>query len=186
MYITKFLITILFLFLVACANDYSDIGSFRVVTASSLGCQAKNEFYYIDRDKPNSKPIFLGNCFTPGYITKNFHMPSDPSCFAVSEDGSSMVYFHWPNLCGAIDAAKNKPGGVYRYNSTIGESQLYSDNQVTQLWSSLPIDSHSIRVKYHGSEPSHSGAVCAQTIVISASDGEVAEGEPNKASYKCR
>ena len=112
-------------------------------------------------------------------------MPGDPSCFAVSEDGSSIVYFHRPMWCGAGEKARKKPGGVYRYTAGGGDSLLYSEEQVGQVWSSSPTGPHSIRVSWISAEPSRSGAVCSQHLIIAANGDESPNGKPTTI-HGCR
>lgn len=168
---------------VACSGEQHDAGSYRIVTKSDglfgLSCQPRTEFYYVDRSTVGAKPAYLGTCGTPRFVTESLGMPGDPSCFALAEDGSALVYFHRPDWCGAGDTAASKPGGVYRHSVAAGDRLLYSDrDQVSQVWSRAAIGPHSIRVAWKSDMPSHSGAVCSQKLVIGADGGETPEGAP--------
>ena len=166
----------------ACAAEYEDVGQYRVVTATDgffgLRCQPRTEFYLLDRSPTGTKPVYLGTCSTPRFVTEHMHMPGDPSCFAVSEEGDALVYFHRPNWCGAGDKARRKPGGVYRHSEASGDTLLYSEEQVGQIWSRVDLEPRSIRVAWRGAEPSRGGAVCSQNLIIKADGSEVPEGEP--------
>lgn len=173
----------------ACAGEHMDAGSYRIVTATDgllgLRCQPRTELYFIDRSSPTAEPVYLGTCGTPRFVTEHLHVPGDPSCFAVSEDGSSLVYFHRPKWCGAGDKALRKPGGVYRHSVANGDTLWYSEDQVGQIWSRTPIEPHSIRVGWHSTDTSRSGAVCSQDLIIAAGGGETPEGEPDTV-HGCR
>lgn len=166
----------------ACSAEYEDVGRYRVVTATDgffgLRCQPRTEFYWLDRSPAGAKPMYLGTCSTPRFVTEHMHMPGDPSCFAASEDGTALVYFHRPNWCGAGDKARRKPGGVYRHSDANGDTLLYSEDQVGQIWSRADLAPHAIRVAWRSAEPSRGGAVCAQNLIINADGTEVPEGEP--------
>ncbi|NND71546.1 MAG: hypothetical protein HKN43_08195 [Rhodothermales bacterium] len=173
---------LLSLSLFSCTSEYKDFGSYRVVTATDglwgLRCQPRTELYFLDRSSARTVPVYLGTCSTPRFVTKQMHVPGDPSCFAISDEGTSLVYFHRPNWCGAGEDALRKAGGVYVHSETNGDTLLYSDNQVGQIWSRAPIESQSIRVGWKGSELSRSGAVCSQNLIIRADGSEAPEGEP--------
>lgn len=168
--------------LCACSPDYRDAGSYRIVTVTDgffgFRCQPRTELYYVDRSLSASKPAYLGTCGTPRFVTDQLGLPHDPSCYAVSEDGTSLVYFHRPKWCGAGEVAERKPGGVYAHSSDRGDSLLYTERQVGQVWSRAEIGPHAIRVGWHGPNPSPGGAVCSQNLIIYADGTEVPEGEP--------
>lgn len=166
----------------ACSDEASDIGNYRVVTATDglfgLRCQPRNDFYFVDSSIASAEPVYLGTCSTPRFVTKHMGMPSDPSCFAVSADGTSLVYLHRPDWCGAGSRAAMKLGGVY-FHSPEGDTLLYSKAQVGQIWSRAAIEPNAIRVSWHSAEPSRGGAVCSQKLIIRADGSEQPEGEPN-------
>jgi hypothetical protein len=149
-----------------CAADYQDIGNYRVVTATDgmfgLRCQPRTDLYALAVSGSDAAmTTYLGTCGTPGFVTDQMGLPGDPSCYAVSADGTSLVYFHRPTLCGAGSRAARKPGGVYLHSASKGDILLYSArSEVGQVWSRRPIDAHSIRVTWNGSSPSRGGAVC--------------------------
>lgn len=175
----RYLLGLIFM-AVGCADVYEDVGSYRIVSATDglfgLRCQPRTDFYYLDRRRADAHPAYLGTCGTPKFVSDQLHMPSDPSCFAISENGDSLVYFHRPNWCGAGDAARKKPGGVYRHSAATGDALLYTDVEVGQVWSSNPIGAHSMRVTWHGDKPSRSGAVKPQKLLITADGSETPEG----------
>ncbi len=166
----------------ACTPDYRDAGSYQIVTATDglfgFRCQPRTELYYVDRSSPGSEPVYLGTCGTPRFVTEQLGLPHDPSCYAISEDGTALVYFHRPKWCGAGEIAERKAGGVYTYSPDRGDSLLYTERQVGQVWSRAEIDNHAIRVGWHDAEPSPSGAVCSQNLLIYANGPETPEGEP--------
>ena len=168
--------------LAACAQDYRDLGSYRIVRATDgvfgLRCQPRDDYFVRAGSDAAPTLIYLGTCASPRFVTEQLKHPSDPSCFAVSEDGRTIVYLHRPVLCGAPEKAKAKKGGLYRHTVDVGEVMLYSRAQVGQVWSSAPIDPHSIRVGWHSTEPSRGGAVCSQRLRVHASGGETPEGVP--------
>jgi hypothetical protein len=177
--------------LFGCKSTYRDVGPYRIVVATDgfggLFCQPRTEFYFVDSSSRNTKPTYLGTCGTPRFVTKHLHMPGDPSCFAVSEDGSWLVYFHLPKWCGAGEKAKQKSGGVYLHSIKEGDRLLYRDqDQVNQLWSSEDIGQHSIRVRWVGALPSRSGAICPQSLVINADGSEQPEGNAGAPDSRCQ
>jgi hypothetical protein len=165
----------------ACSGEATNVGHYRVVTVTDglfgLRCQPRNEFYFIDSSSPDARPEYLGTCSTPRFVTEHLGMPSDPSCFSVSADGSSMVYFHRPNWCGAGPRAATKTGGVYLHSLT-GDALIYSEAQVGQIWSRAAIEPNAIRVSWNSAESSRSGATCSQRLIIRADGSETPEGEP--------
>lgn len=174
-----------------CAQEYRDVGSYRIVTATDgffgLFCQPRTEFYFLDPSASGSDPIYLGTCGTPAFVTKHLGMPGDPSCFAASEDGSSLVYLHRPELCGGGEKAKRKTGGVHLHSASDGDRLLYrSADEVSQVWSGAEIGPGSIRVSWIGATPSRNGAVCPQILLIHADGGETPEGEPGKPDSSCK
>ncbi|MBT8145190.1 MAG: hypothetical protein KJO55_10845 [Gammaproteobacteria bacterium] len=167
----------------ACASQHTDAGDYRIVTATDglmgLRCQPRTEFYYLGQNLPDATPVYLGTCSTPKFVTNHLGMPANPSCFAVAEDGASLVYFHRPQWCGAGERAARKPGGVYLHSAKQGgDTLIYSDDQVSQVWSQAAVEPHSIRVTWHSPTPSRGGAVCSQRLVIAADGTETPEGEP--------
>ena len=175
---------------VACSGEHQAAGSYRIVTQTGglfgFRCQPRTEFYYVDRSTAGSKPVYLGTCSAPRFVTESLGMPGDPSCFALAGDGSALVYFHRPTWCGAGDAAASKPGGVYLHSVAAGDHLLYSDrDQVSQVWSRAPVDPHSIRVAWKSALPSRGGAVCSQKVLIGADGGEIPEGVPDTI-HGCR
>lgn len=166
----------------ACAQDYRDIGSYRIVRATDgafgLRCQPRDDYYVRTGGDAVPTLVYLGTCASPQFVTEHLKHPSDPSCFAISEDGMTIVYLHRPTLCGAPETARRKKEGLYRHTVDTGDAMLYSRAQVGQVWSSAPIDSHSIRVGWHSNEPSRGGAVCSQRLRVHASGVETPEGVP--------
>ncbi|HUF31005.1 MAG TPA: hypothetical protein VMM77_10165 [Gemmatimonadaceae bacterium] len=167
----------------ACNTDQADVGSYRIATVRDglfgFRCQPRTEFYFKDQSTPDLKLTYLGACGAPRFVTEQLGMAGNPSCFAVSEEGSSLVYFHRPNWCGAGGRAKQKPGGVYLHSARNGDSLLYSDqDQVSQLWSRTPTDPHAIRVGWKSATPSRSGAACSQQLLIFADGSETPERLP--------
>lgn len=166
----------------ACAGGYIEAGDYRIVTATDgffgLRCQPRTELYFVDRTAPATNPVYLGTCSTPRFVTEQLDIPGDPSCFAVSEDGASLVYMHLPNWCGAGDKALRKPGGVYLHSAARGDTLLYSERQVGQIWSRAPLEDHAIRVGWHSADTSRSGAVCSQKLILGADGSERPDGEP--------
>lgn len=164
-----------------CSGETTDVGHYRVVTVTDglfgLRCQPRNEFYFVDSASPAAEPEYLGTCSTPRFVTEHLGMPSDPSCFAISAEGSSIVYFHRPNWCGAGPRAATKSGGVYLHSSA-GDTLVYSEAQVGQIWSRAAIEPNAIRVSWHSAESSRSGATCSQRLIIRTDGTEAAEGEP--------
>ena len=177
--------------LAACSSEYQDVGAYRIATVTDgfagFVCQPRTEFYFVNRAIPTSKALYLGTCGTPRFVSGDLHMPRDPSCFAVSEDGSSLVYFHLPDWCGAGEKAKQKPGGVYLHSVNEGDRYLYRNQiQVGQMWSNRAIGRHSIRVSWIGAMPSRGGAVCSQSLVISADGSEKPEDNPSSPNLRCK
>ena len=176
---------------IGCTPEYQEVGDYRIAVVkggfAGFGCQPRTEFYLLNRSSPNSEPVYLGTCGTPQFVTEHLHMLGDPSCFAVSEDASSLVYFHRPSWCGAGGKAKQKPGGVHLHSIEEGDRLLYLDQrQVSQLWLSDPIERYAIRVTWISSIPSRSGAICPQTLVINADGGEQPEGNPGTPNSQCK
>ena len=191
MFRTMRIVVLAFLTLTACSSEHQDVGNYRIVTVTDgfagFGCQPRTEFYFVDPASATAEPTYLGTCFTPQFVSEHLHMPHEPSCFAVSEDGSSLVYFHRPNLCGAGEKATRKPGGVYVHSKSMGDRFMYRDqDQITQVWSSEPVGRHSIRVSWVSSAPSRNGAVCPQTLIINADGSEQLEGRPGTQSSRCK
>lgn len=166
----------------ACSAESTNFGHYRVVTVTDglfgIGCQPRNDFYFIDSSSPVAEPEYLGTCSTPRFVAEHLGLPSDPSCFSISADGTSMVYFHRPNWCGAGPRAATKTGGVYLH-SPAGDTLIYSEAQVGQIWSRAAIEPNAIRVSWHSAESSRNGATCSQRLIIRADGTEVPEGEPN-------
>lgn len=166
----------------ACASDSQTIGDFRIVTATDglfgLRCQPRTEFFFIDREIPESEPLYLGTCSTPRFVTGQLDMPGNPSCFAVSADGGALVYFHRPNWCGAGERARSKPGGVYRYTRPGGDALLYSDAEVGQIWSRDSTDPHSIRVSRGSATAQDESDRCRGHLIIPARPRASAAPEP--------
>ena len=174
---------------VGCASTYREAGSYRIVAATDgfggLFCQPRTEFYFIDPSSQNIEPTYLGTCGTPLFLTNYRHVPEDPSCFAISEDGASIVYYHRPEICGAGKKALRKPGGVYLHSAREGDRLLYPESQVNQQWGGGEIGQHSLRIGYTGATRSRSGAVCSQTLIINASGEETHEGKVNTRFVTC-
>lgn len=166
--------------LAACSGPAIDIGHYRIVTVSDglfgLRCQPRNDFFHVDPSSPDAEPAYLGTCSTPRFVTEHLGLPADPSCFATSADGSSLVYFHRPQWCGAGPRAAGKPGGVYLHSRN-GDRLLYPDTQVGQIWSRAALEANAIRVSWKGAQPSVSGATCAQRLIIRADGTEAPDGE---------
>ncbi|MBT8400776.1 MAG: hypothetical protein KJO98_09885, partial [Rhodothermia bacterium] len=123
----------------ACSPDYRDAGSYRIVAVTDglfgLRCQPRTELYYVNRSSSEPEPVYLGTCGTPRFVTEHLGLPHDPSCYAVSEGGTSLVYFHKPKWCGAGDKALRKEGGVYLHSVNGEDGLLYSESEVGQIWS---------------------------------------------------
>ena len=148
-------------------------------------CQPRQEFYFL-RNAPSSTPTYLGTCGSPGFITDQMQMPGDPSCFAVSANSASMVYHHRPEMCGAGNRAKSKPGGIYLHSAATGDHLLYPDTEFIQVWSADPVPKGAMRIMWTDKSPSRAGAKCAQTLVIYADGHEEAEGDPDPTSPMCK
>jgi hypothetical protein len=181
--------TLVFITLCGCAPEQLDNGDFRLVVVKDhlfgLLCQPRQEFYVVDASSRPAGTTYLGTCGTPKFVTDQLHMLNDPSCFAISEDGSSIVYLHRPELCGAGARATRKAAGVYLYAEGTGDRLLYASSQVSQVWGGGDIGRHAIRIQWIGSTPSRAGAQCAQTLVIGADGQEHAEGHPDPGSPMC-
>lgn len=178
------LILLLVLAMAACGTRQAqDVGEYRIVTVGDgmfgWRCQPRTEFYFVDHAAPGAAPVYLGTCGTPQFVTKHLGMPSDPSCFALADDGMALVYFHRPNWCGAGEAAARKPGGVYRHAKGAGDKLLYSDQEhVGQLWTREPVPADAIRVAWKNARPSRGGAACSQHLDIHADGSETPVGQP--------
>jgi len=146
-----------------------------------LICQPREEFSFLGQVSTGSKQ-YLGTCGTPGYVTESLHMRADHSCYAVASDGSSMVYFHNPEFCGAGEIARRKRGGVYLHTAKDGDRLLYDDSQVSQAWGGRPLDGPALRVAWTSATPSKTGAHRGQLIVISPSGEEMIEGKASSSS----
>lgn len=165
------------------SQQAQEAGQYRIVTVKNAwfgaGCQPRTEFYHVDPQSPDAAPTYLGTCGTPQFVSESMGMPSDPSCFAIAQDGAALVYFHRPNWCGAGEAAASKPGGVYRHALADGDRMLYSDQEhVSQVWTRQPIEPDAIRVSWKNARPSRSGATCSQQLLIRADGTEMPDGEP--------
>lgn len=130
-------------------------------------CQPRQEFYLVD-DAAASK-TYLGTCGTPAFLGEEMHLAGDQSCFAISEDQSSMVYFHRPRLCGGGPKAAAKRGGVYVHTKT-GDHLLYDDSQVAQMWGGSKLASPGIRVSWISPVP-HEGMSSSQSVLIISPTG---------------
>jgi len=176
--------------IVSGCSEYHDIGQYRVADVSDgffgMVCQTRQELYFVPSKSKESPPVFLGACFTPGYVTDQLRMPSEASCFAFSPGGQSAIYLHLPYVCGAGDAAKRKPGGVYRHDPSKGDQLLYPERSINQVWGGTYPGAGAIRVSWRAPTPSASGARCPQTLVIYADGREVTEGEPNPQAIECK
>lgn len=159
----------------ACAQEYRDAESFRIVSAGDglfgLRCQPRTEFYFFDRDSGVNE--YLGTCSTPRFVTDQLDVPGDPSCFAISADGLSLVYVHRPEWCGAGEKAQRKPGGVYRY-SPAGDSLIYPASQAGQVWSQTPIEPHAIRVSWRDRDANGQAIGCPHYVTIFADQSQPA------------
>jgi len=157
------------------------IGSYRIDTVKdglgNLICFPHTEIYY---KKKNS---FLGACGAPGMITNDFGMPSDPSCFAVAQNGNSIVYFHNSLQCGGGSKSTDKPTGIYRHSTSNGDVLLYAGDKVNRTWSNEPIEAGAIRATWGDNTPSKNGALCGQTLIINANGKERVEGKQSKVCY---
>ena len=174
-----------------CESTYRDVGPYRIVVVTDgfggLFCQPRTEFYFVDPSSRNAEPQYLGTCSTPGFVTEHLHMPGDRSCFAISANGSSLVYLHLPDWCGAGKKAAQKSGGVYLHSAQEGDRFLYGKPvQVHQVWGGTDIGKQAIRVEWVGATPSKSGAICKQSLVISADGSEYPEGSPDRSDLSCR
>jgi hypothetical protein len=168
--------------LVACAPSHRDLGRYRVLDVGDnffgLQCQTRQEFYFLPLSSEKGEPTYLGTCGTPGFITDQVHMPGDPSCFAVSEGGVSIVYLHRPELCGAGAKAEAKLGGIYVHSAIQGDRLLYPSSQVLQTWGGAEVARGAMRITWIGRTPSRAGAVSNEAIMIHADGHEVIDGHP--------
>ena len=176
--------------LMSCASEHRDFGQYRVEVATDhmggLVCQPRQEFYFLPNAPSSTQATYLGTCGSPGFITDQMQMPGDPSCFAISTSGTSMVYYHRPELCGAGTHAKSKPGGIYQHSAAAGDHLLYPDTKFSQIWSADPVPKGAMRIMWTGKSPSRAGAKCAQNLVIYADGHEDAEERPDPTSPMCR
>jgi len=178
------------LLLVACASQYRDFGRYRVAVVEDgfggLICQPRQEFYFLQRARDNPEATHLGTCGTPKFVTDHMKMPSDPSCFAISADGESMVYYHRPEVCGAGDKAKRKPSGIYLHSAVAGERLLYPESEFSQVWSSEALPPGAMRIMWIARTSSRTGAKCDQIIVVYADGREEVHGRPDPSSPMCK
>lgn len=178
------------LLLGACTSQYSDFGRYRIaVVEDGFGgfvCQPRQEFYFLQRAGDSSQATYLGTCGTPKFVTDHMQMPGDPSCFAISADGQSIVYYHRPEVCGAGDRAKLKPGGIYLHSPATSERLVYPESDFSQVWSSDPLPPGGMRIMWLSRSPSRTGAKCDQTIVVYADGREEALGRPDPSSPMCK
>jgi hypothetical protein len=154
-----------------CAAEQRDAGHYRLVTVTDglfgMRCQPRTDLYFVDRSRPGHAPVYLGTCGTPKFVTHHLGMPGDPSCFAIADDGTGLVFFHRPNWCGARPSAV---GGI---------TLLYTEQEhVGQVWAREPIAAGAIRVAWKNAAPSRGGAVCSQHLVIRADGSEAPMGVP--------
>jgi hypothetical protein len=157
------------------------VGSYQIV------CQPRTEFYFSDEPAGARKRQYLGTCGTPGLIRDALHVSGDESCYAVSEDGRSMVYLHLPLNCGAPKKGEQNIGGLYRHTALEGDRLLYRyDDEVDQVWGGSDVGAHAMRVVWRGSGPSRSGARCGQHLVIAADGQETAEGQADATDPICQ
>ena len=190
----RLVVSLAFAFIVALVSDYASTTQSRkspyevVVKGASLLCQGgRLEFYLSDPSaKPGRERTYLGTCFTPKYIVRNFHVSGDSSCYAISEDETSIVYMHYPQACGGGKRATRKPGGIYLHSVRDGDRLLDPDSQVNQIWGGTDIGPHALRVEYVGTTPSKGGARCSQQLVINSDGTETPEGEADTQSIFCR
>jgi hypothetical protein len=165
------------------------MGRYRLLDASDqflgLVCQTRQEFYFLHPSSDNVPPTYLGTCGSPGFVADPLHMPADPSCFAISENGESMVYLHSPEICGAGAKAREKPGGIYVHSVAQGDRLVYRDFEVNQVWGGKDVGRGAMRATWLGKAASRAGALCDQTIVIHADGREDVEGQPNPDSPLC-
>lgn len=186
----RILVVLFLLTQIGCTPEYRDAGQYRVVDVDDnffgLFCQTHQEFYFLQDPLENADPVYLGTCFTPGFITDQLNMPGDPSCFAISESGESMVYLHLPYVCGTGAKAKSKSGGIYLHSALQGDRLLYRDSQISQTWGGEGIGPGAMRVAWVGDTPSLGGAECYQTLVIHADGREEVEGRPDPKHVSCR
>lgn len=173
-----------------CQSQDRDFGQYRVATVGDglfgLRCQPRQEFYFLQRLQGASDATYLGTCGTPRFITEQMRLQGDPSCFAISESGTSMVYFHRPEICGAGEKAKRKPGGIYVHSAASGDRLLYPQSHVSEMWGGGALVSGAMRVGWLARTPSKEGAQCPQSIVIYADGREMIEGQANPSSPLCR
>ena len=140
-----------------------------------LFCGSRLEFYFADRSVPPRK-TYLGTCGAPRFVTTEFHFSEDQSCFAISQDQSSMVYFHLPRFCGAGKQAAAKQGGVYLHSVKDGDRLLYDSSEVTQSWGEAEATPRGMRVAWSSSG---SNAAAGQSFVISPM-GEILPAKPSQ------
>jgi hypothetical protein len=178
------------LLLGACASQNRDFGRYRIAIVEDgfggLICQPRQEFYFFQRARDNAEATYLGTCGTPNFVTDHMKMPSDPSCFAISADGESIVYYHRPEVCGAGDKAKRKPSGLYLHSAVAGERLLYPESEFSQVWSNEALPPGAMRIMWIARTSSRTGAKCAQTIVVYASGSEEVLGRPDPTSPMCK
>lgn len=184
------LVTLAALSLGACGSKYRDFGHYRVaVVEDGFGgfvCQPRQEFYFLQRTRDGADATYLGTCGTPTFVTDHMKMPSDPSCFAVSAEGESIVYYHRPEVCGAGDKAKRKPSGLYLHSAAAGERLLYPESEFSQVWSSDTLPPGAMRIMWIARTSSRAGANCDQTIVVYADGREEVHGRPDPKSPMCK
>jgi hypothetical protein len=168
-------------FIITGCTTSKHIGSYRVDRVkdgfANLICFPHTELYVTEDS------TFLGACGAPRMITKDFGMPSDPSCFAVSSKGDSIVYFHNSLICGGGSKSTEKPTGIYRHSKKEGDILIYSGAQVKRTWSNNPIETGAIRATWTDNIPSKKGALCGQTIILNANGNETVKGKQSDTCY---
>lgn len=183
-------IALLSLTALACSSPYRDVGHYRIAAAGDgvfgMMCQTRQEFYFQPLEPKDAVQTYLGTCGTPGFITDQAHLPADPSCFAIAEDGKAMVYLHQPEMCGAGDKAKKKAGGIYRHSEKEGDRLLYPASDLNQVWGGEAVGAGAMRIRWLGRTPSRGGAACPQSLVIQADGTERVEGRPDAGAIQCR
>jgi len=168
-------------FIITGCTTPKHIGSYRVDSVkdgfANLICFPHTELYF------NEESTFLGACGAPRMITKDFGMPSDPSCFAISPNGDSIVYFHNSLQCGGGSKSTDKPTGIYRHSKKEGDILVYSGDKVNRTWSNEPIKAGAIRATWKSKTPSKEGALCGQIIILNANGTETVKGKKSNTCY---
>jgi hypothetical protein len=154
------------------------VGPFEVVVKSDRTrwrFQPHYEFWMTPTGDGAGRRELLGVCMAPRFVRESMGLPGDPSCFALAEDGSALLYLHRPEIAGADKSVISKPSGLYRRTAR-GDSLVYGRLQVGQIFSRTPVPGGAMRLSWNSARPSAGGARCGQQIVVFAVGGEQVEG----------